>query len=250
MRLVSYNILDGGEGRADPLAEVLLAQQADVVALVECDHLPTLERIATRLSMDFVQGTGNGSCVAVLSRWTIRDSVNHGALEPGLSRAMVEATVVDPAGATWKVAAVHLHARATTADEMIRKRELDIALAKLQGAGPHLLVGDFNANSPVQQIDPARCKPSTQDDWQRNGGHLPPEAVQSLLDRGYVDTLFAKHGNAAGTMYSFTTQHPGQRVDYIFAHGIDSSRVADAWIEQDRLARYASDHFPVGVHII
>ena len=28
MRIVSYNILDGGEGRADPLAEVLLAHQA------------------------------------------------------------------------------------------------------------------------------------------------------------------------------------------------------------------------------
>jgi endonuclease/exonuclease/phosphatase family metal-dependent hydrolase len=36
-------------------------------------------------------------------------------------------------------------------------------------------------------------------------------------------------------------------VDYIFTFGIDSPR--DAWIEQDRLARYASDHFPVGVEI-
>jgi len=34
MRVVSYNILTGGEGRADPLAEVLLAQRADVIALV------------------------------------------------------------------------------------------------------------------------------------------------------------------------------------------------------------------------
>ena len=31
MRVVSYNILDGGEGRADPLAEVLIARRPDVV---------------------------------------------------------------------------------------------------------------------------------------------------------------------------------------------------------------------------
>ena len=35
MRICSYNILDGGEGRADPLAEVILAQRPDIVAIVE-----------------------------------------------------------------------------------------------------------------------------------------------------------------------------------------------------------------------
>ena len=35
MRIVRYNILDGGEGRADPLAEVIEAQRPDLVALVE-----------------------------------------------------------------------------------------------------------------------------------------------------------------------------------------------------------------------
>jgi endonuclease/exonuclease/phosphatase family metal-dependent hydrolase len=27
------------------------------------------------------------------------------------------------------------------------------------------------------------------------------------------------------------------------------NRIKSAWIEQDRLAKYASDHFPVGVEI-
>ena len=43
--------------------------------------------------------------------------------------------------------------------------------------------------------------------------------------------------------------HTGQRVDYIFAHGIDPNRIRDAWAEHDRLARYASDHFPIGAEI-
>jgi len=38
-------------------------------------------------------------------------------------------------------------------------------------------------------------------------------------------------------------------VDYIFTYGIDARRLKNAKVEQDRLAKYASDHFPVMVEI-
>src|SRR3954447_8967059 len=98
MRIFSYNILDGGEGRADPLAEVIEAQRADVVALVEASDPAVIERIAGRLKMDFVQGTGPSQASAILSRWTIRESINHAPLRPGLSKSLLEATLIDPAG--------------------------------------------------------------------------------------------------------------------------------------------------------
>ena len=83
MRIISYNILDGGVGRADPLAEVIEAQKPDVVALVEADDLSVLQRIAQRLDMDYVQAVGkDGKASAILSRHRIRDSVNHGAIRP------------------------------------------------------------------------------------------------------------------------------------------------------------------------
>jgi endonuclease/exonuclease/phosphatase family metal-dependent hydrolase len=96
-------------------------------------------------------------------------------------------------------------------------------------------------------IDPSNCKPATRSAWETNGGMIPRRVVQRLLDNGYVDSLqsFAPH-DAARTG-SFTTQEPGQRVDYVFTFGVERPR--DAWIEQDRLARYASDHFPVGLEI-
>jgi endonuclease/exonuclease/phosphatase family metal-dependent hydrolase len=54
---------------------------------------------------------------------------------------------------------------------------------------------------------------------------------------------------AACTLGSFTTQHPGQRIDYVLAHSIEPDRIASAWIERNELAQAASDHFPVGVCI-
>jgi endonuclease/exonuclease/phosphatase family metal-dependent hydrolase len=253
MRIFSYNILDGGEGRADPLGEVIEAQRADVVALVEATDLTVVERIARRLNMDFVHAPGKKQASALLTRWTIRDSTNHAALHKELSKSLLEATVVDPSGAEWIVGVVHLHAHAADADERQREREIRVVLdafAPHRAAGrPHLICGDFNANSPVQKIDPERCKPSTRKEWADNGGHLPRRVIGSVLSDGYVDTLHAVRGDDAATHGTFSTQFPGQRVDYIFAHGFDRSRLKDAWIEYDRLAKYASDHFPIGAQI-
>ncbi len=253
MRIVSYNILDGGEGRADPLAEVIEAQRPDVVVLVEADNVSVVERIAGRSKMDFIIGQGPKRAGAILSRWTITSSINHALLTDVPFSAFLEANVIDPKGFEWPIFAVHLHPRASEEAEQIREKQLAVLLPRLQplraARRPHVIAGDFNANAPRQQIDPERCKPRTKEEWHANGGKIPRRAIQAMLDAGYVDTLHAVNGPVADRMVSFTTQFPEQRVDYIFTHGLELSRIKSAWIEHDRLAKYASDHFPVGVEI-
>jgi endonuclease/exonuclease/phosphatase family metal-dependent hydrolase len=255
MRIVSYNILTGGEGRADPLCEVLLAQRADVIGLVEAEDATVLERLARRLNMDYVQAVGNRSgASALLSRFPIRDTVNHAPLQPGLSKSLLQATVVDAGGREWSFGVVHLHARATEEDERKREAELDVVLKAFEPMRarrqPHFLIGDFNATSPVQQIDLAKCKPSTREQAAANGGAIPRRVVQRILNDGYADTYYLANPADAATRGTFTTQFPGQRVDYVFAHSLPSGvGVRSAWIEYDRLATYASDHYPVGVEV-
>ncbi len=246
MRIVNYNILDGGEGRADPVAEVIEAQRPDVVCLVEADNADVLARIAKRLDMDSIQAWGAKHAVALLSRWPIAASVNHAAIR-GRPRCLLEALVRDPAGAEWPIGVVHFKGGAFEADEVVRDGEvaamLEVFAQHRAATRPHVLAGDFNANSPLQAIDPAGCTARTAEAWAANGNCIPRRVVQQLLDAGYVDTLAAVR---EGTL---TTQSPGQRVDYIFTHGIAPARVVQARVEQDRLAKYASDHFPVMVEI-
>ena len=71
-----------------------------------------------------------------------------------------------------------------------------------------------------------------------------------ILDAGYMDSLKAVRGAEADTTYSFTTEHPGQRVYYIFTFGIEPGRMKDAWVLRDPKAKDASDHFPVGLEIV
>jgi endonuclease/exonuclease/phosphatase family metal-dependent hydrolase len=251
MRIVSYNILNGGQGRADPLTEVILAQRADVVVLVEADDPDVVRHIARRLNMDFVHADAGSHAGAILSRWPMKMSINHAATEGHWMNAFVEAHVIDPAGVEWPIVGVHFAAHASLEREQLRERQLhDLfrRLKHLQGK-PHILAGDFNANAPSQQIDPARCYPGTQQKWIDNGGLLPRRLVGKLLDAGYVDTLHTIAPDLADVTGTYTTHSPGQRIDYIFTHGIERSRIRSAWIERDRLAQYTSDHFPIGAEI-
>jgi endonuclease/exonuclease/phosphatase family metal-dependent hydrolase len=250
MRIVGYNILDGGEGRADPLAEVILAQRPDIVALVEADDPNVLERIAHRAKMDFIHARGGRKGAALLSRWPIQQTIDHAAVADSKIKALLEATVIEPGGREWIVGVVHLSAKAREENETQREQELrqvvETFRAHREARRPHLLVGDFNSNAPYQQIDPEKCKPETRQAWQDNGGYIPRRVVQSIIDAGYVDSLYAVDPDRAKTMGSFSTQFPGQRVDYVFAFGHENPMIKNAWVEQDRLAKYASDHFPVG----
>ena len=99
-----------------------------------------------------------------------------------MSKSLLEATLVDPGGSEWSVGVLHLHHGALEADETERDRELDVVLDvfaehRKRGAR-HVLAGDFNADSPVQVIEPARCKPRTREEWKANGGHIPRRAIQ------------------------------------------------------------------------
>jgi endonuclease/exonuclease/phosphatase family metal-dependent hydrolase len=255
MRLVSYNVLDGGEGRADPLAEVILAQRPDVVALLEADDAETLGRIARRLEMDFIQApAAENRSSALLSRWPITDTINHAAANPRIKQSFLEATVQAPDGIEWPIGVLHLPPGATEHDENERMHPLAIVLDLFKehrrANRPHILCGDFNANAPYQRIDPALCKIKTQQAWDANSGRLPHRVIEAMTGVGYSDTYRLLHDEQSAEMIgSFTTQHPGQRVDYIFTWAVPPASVKDAWVEQDRLAKYASDHFPIGVEI-
>ena len=253
MRVMSYNILDGGEGRADPLAEVIEAQRADVVALVEATDLAVIERIANRLKFDYVQAIGQKQASALLTRYTIGESINHALLREEMSKSLLEATIIDDRGGEWTFGVVHLHHHATDSDESKREQELALLLEVFKphrdGRRKQIICGDFNASSPSQKIDPAKLKESTRKAYEANGGRLHRRVINSMLAAGYVDTLHALRGEFATTAGTFSTQHPGERVDYIFTHGVDRAALKEAWIEYDRLAKYASDHYPVGLEL-
>jgi len=243
VRVVSYNILSGGVGRADPIAEVLLAQRPDVVGLVEASDPEILDRIAWRLGFDYVSPPSPDGVwgSALLSRYPVLESTNVTALRDDGPRSFLWATLDHPAGPV-DVGVLHLVSKPRPKREKKRLKQLEVVFDVVGPAigRPRLLVGDFNAASPDVKFDASKTPARHREAIDEQGGDVPRAAIQSVVDDGYTD---AHAGEQRGTV---TAIDPWLRVDYIFTSGC---RATDRWIETDRLAEYASDHFPMGAEV-
>lgn len=123
VRLVSYNIMTGGEGRADPIAEVLLAQRADIIGLHECENAEVLSRLARRLEMQFVVAQSVSGTVALFTKHTILASLNVAMLQRS-SMPILDAVVklTDESGLGWTMPVRVAHVtHAGEADRMAEK---------------------------------------------------------------------------------------------------------------------------------
>jgi endonuclease/exonuclease/phosphatase family metal-dependent hydrolase len=253
MRILTYNIKDGGTDREKLLLDVIRAQDADVIGLVEADDVGLVSRFAGVLGMKFVHAPGRKGASALLTRYPIRDSVNHAPRHEQLTKSFAEVRVDVPGRGELTFGVLHLHAHAREEDESKRQVEIDCILAIMAGHRaahrPHVLMGDFNSNSPVQEIDIERCKPSTREEYEANGRRIPRRVVQTVLDAGYTDVMDAVRPDLARRGGTFSTEYPGQRVDYVFTHGVPREQLRGADIVTAPPAKEASDHFPVVVEI-
>lgn len=198
VRLVSYNIMRGGEGRADPLAEVLLAQRADIIGIHEAENADVLQRLARRLNMEFVAAASLSGRLALFSRYPIVASMNVALLHSS-SMPILDAVVRVGPGIHLPVRVAHA-THTGEADRMAERLSERMPLAMLMSYEPPL-------------------------------GHRSIE--------GYV--------HVASKPVPTKTALPVRQIDEVLVrHHVT---VTERWVEQDRLAMYASDHIPAGAEI-
>jgi endonuclease/exonuclease/phosphatase family metal-dependent hydrolase len=248
MRLMTYNLFNGGAGRVDPLAEVIRLAEADVVMVQEAMDETLLHQLADRLKMDrFVAGNPRNpqGATAILSRLPIVEAVNHSPLDRRITRSMFHA-VVQAGAQRLPIIGLHLHARETLADEQVRLGELpallDIAQAFHQR--PHVIAGDFNTNSPAQVIEVAALRPKVRERIAPQNDEHPREVIRTMLGRGYVDA-HAQGRTPEQFGRSFTTAYPATRVDFVLLSLEAAPLLRSCEVFTPEMAKYASDHFPV-----
>ncbi len=202
---------------------MLRAQNADAVALQEANDRANVELLAQRLGMQLVYGEANSDyAVAWLSRLPVTRSENHRL--PVLDKTLIE---IDVDG--LRLFATHLSAGRTKADEPHRIEETQAILAEI-GGDADLLVGDFNAVGPGEEI--ATPPPDELLD------HVSRRPIELILEAGYVDAYRALHDDHGWT---YLTWHPWARLDHVFV----SPKLRAERCEVVTDAGRASDHFPV-----
>jgi exodeoxyribonuclease-3 len=237
VRVLTYNIWNGGEERLGEIEAVIAGAGADAVALVEATSRPNADALARALRMELVFGEANlGIHVAWLTRLPLRRARNH---RPALLAKTLLEIEVDADGGPLRLFATHLGSRH---DPRPPAEEMPAVLEAVASAAdaPHLLVGDLNALTPGDAV--GTPPPGVEKRGEAVDG-VPRLAIGPLLDAGYVDCYRALHPVAPG--FTYLAWAPWLRLDYVFASpGLAPSLQACDVIADERAAR-ASDHLPL-----
>ncbi len=253
MRLLTYNIREGGVGRAEEIAEVIRAAKPDVVALEEATHPLMVDRIARLAGFRFSgsqrsHSTGFLSNVPVLSYgWRHPPRTRHALLEVSLADGFPRLFVL------------HLRAWFSKWSERQRARELRGLLDGIQeqlikekhAFAFHVLAGDFNALGPGERFDPSPMPAWIRGMVWLSGRDIARSTIEMMKSDGYVDAWRAVHADHESEPgYTFPVWNPHVRLDYVFTPAEFASRFVSCEVRQKPEAvRTASDHFPLLVEI-
>lgn len=245
LRLLSYNILMGGEDRLQHIVYVIEQQQPNVVALLEANDRTNAEILARQLKMDLVFGTANSEFhVAWLSRLPIVRTENHRLAQ--LAKTLLEMEV-QWEGTRVTLFATHLWAGRNQESEQLRVAEMHAILGVLQQRAhqPHALIGDFNSLYPTDQTDIALYLATApeQGEEQMSEDQFPRQVIPLLLQAGYTDCYRTLHPGTPG--YTYKLPIPSLRLDYIFTSPLLSKYLFTCDVVTGEQASIASDHFPI-----
>jgi exodeoxyribonuclease-3 len=246
LRVVTYNIKDGGLGREGLILQVLKAARPDVVVLEEVYEATLISQWAEALEMSFFRARGNTRRhLALLSRFPIESSASFHP-NPPIQTTLLEATLRLAPKRSVRIFGVHLLAQPFIAMELWRVWEVAAILRRVNAIPDDLslIVGDFNAIAPNDSVTTAAWPLGLKFMLGLQGGHVFRAAVRRVLATGFFDCYRELHKDDAG--FTLPVSAPNARLDYVFASGdLRRGLLACQVIREPAAVMTASDHCPL-----
>jgi exodeoxyribonuclease-3 len=237
MRIVSYNIQFGGLRREAAIAEVLRSVAPDVVVLQEANNPGVVQSVAQAAGLAFCYAR-KGHSLALMSRLPVA------SCEWKRPRRMRHSFIHAEVG-NLHLFGVHLQPYFSRWSEGQRVREVHtlLKLAEPYREQPHVLLGDFNAIAPSDEIEIRRMPRWIRLMIRVGAGKIATYAIRTLLEHDYLDGYRAFHPDLPGpTVPSWS---PHIRLDYMFLPQAFRDCLTDCAVVTDSAVNRASDHCPL-----
>ena len=247
MRLLTYNILKGGQEREAQIVDVIRSVAPDVVVVQEVLEANRFQQIATALEMSPYLAQSQGRIplrVGLLSRLPVLGfrTLRLWPVWPGC----LQATVRLANGRSLTGFGLHLAAYYPWFMELWRTHQVHALLRYIRRTAPgwHLLAGDFNTIAPGDRALLAQAPLWVKAQAWFQAGYIPRWALGTLLDAGYVDCFRKLNPQEDG--FTLPSVHPQVRLDYVFAAPSLKDALRECrMVTSPKAVTAASDHLPV-----
>jgi endonuclease/exonuclease/phosphatase family metal-dependent hydrolase len=240
LRVLSYNILRGGDGREKLLAAVITACAPDVVIFQEAYSPSVIQQLSSVCAMPHWAATA-GHSVGFMSRFAVATHVWRRVR--WAKRAYLEIVLSDSG---FRIFGVHLSAVHSNLTEQRRAYEVRALLKSVERHqdGLHLVTGDFNTLAPDERLDMRRLPPHIRAFAFITGKTIRWVTIRMMLEAGYADGYRVLHPSGEGD--TFPAWDPHVRLDYAFVPEAFKDHLAGCNVMRDiPAARDASDHYPL-----
>jgi exodeoxyribonuclease III len=255
LRVMTWNIKNGGAGRFGAIAAVIERQYPHILALQELQGLDSqrgrrMAALAEEVGMTpHLARSAFGQPVAVLVRPPLR-IVRHAAVRWRLHHAAAVAVVPTGRG-PLTVVSTHLN----PFSPYRRMREARWLAARYRSARRLVvLAGDLNALDPgtdhadeVARLDPLYRRRHT-----GPGGGVDTRAIAAFEAAGFVDLwprVGAGAGRTAPTSEGGGAEFSGMRLDYVLATAPAADLAQAGHVVRGGPAEHASDHYPLVIDL-
>ena len=243
---MTYNILDGGEGREEYLLEVLQTIHPDIVLLQEVLHRSFVQKLANALKMEAFFTSGNRKRrVALLSRLPLVSCQSYHPFPP-IWHNVIEAEIEYQPGKRLRLFGIHPIANLSVICELWRWWEAKqvIGRAKPTGTEPCLIAGDFNAIAPNDRVVTSRIPRWLKLTILLQGNRVYHFSMRKYLSVDLTDCFRVLCPNDDG--FTLPPPKPNSRLDYILVNDALKSHLTNCRVVREPSAVLkASDHYPV-----
>ncbi len=251
MKLMTYNILNGGKERLSTIIEVIKQESPDYLTINEAntfanDENKILKEVASKTGFPFFDIALSGEYdyhVAVYSKYPFKKITK---LQP-LMRACLVAQINSAFG-ELSIASLHL----TPYTEDLRHPEIDVIISFQNQFQNRILMGDMNSLSSHDNYDPKIIKSFNDMQIKKftTNGKLRFDAIEKILSVGYYDSALRLGKNkeyTAPTAINEYEAHSNMRLDYIFLSENLTHHLKEYNVIKNSLTMKASDHYPISV---
>lgn len=247
MKLMTYNIFDGGEGRLGIIISAIKQESPDVLIVNEANNFSADDnKIARRFSEEIclpyysIALTEWGYDVAVFSKLPFEQST---VLMSGRrAAALVE---VDSKFGPLSIVGAHLNPES----EDVRLLEIKEIIASQKEHKNRIIMGDLNSLSRMDDYRPEIIKGFNEKQIKKftRDGKPRFEVIDEIVKAEYHDAAYPGHNKetTVPTPSNKDIAHADLRLDYIFMSESLLSHLTDYKVVKNEDTDKGSDHYPV-----